>query len=270
MSMIEKTLINRIAATPTGLLVHTQEDDVAVEKLFNVDIITPDSRVKKMFFLATPNDLKELIVGALYSLNVIDSLYDVLAINLSQEKDNISLVVQLKKNILPQGVVSGVVTSSRGIPDGFNFEHKRCLKQNLKIDSNFLFQMNKELQARQTIFPLTGGTHAAGIFDPRGMLVFAEDIGRHNALDKAIGKCLLSGIDMSNCGVALSSRISFEMLTKSLRAGLQIILAASAPTSLVLQIAEENGMTLCGFVRDLRANMYTHPERIIDVYSEKD
>ncbi|MFA6408766.1 MAG: formate dehydrogenase accessory sulfurtransferase FdhD [Gammaproteobacteria bacterium] len=270
MSMIEEIIIKRIEATPAGLLVHTQEDDVAIEKLVKVKVSTPNSVAKKMCFLASPNDLKELVVGALYSLNVVDSLYDVLDINLSQEPNNILLAIQIKKNILPQGIADSVITSSRGIPDGFNCEQKRCVKQNLQIDSNFLFQMNKELQARQMIFPLTGGTHAAGIFDRNGIIAFAEDIGRHNALDKAIGKCLLSGIDMSDCGVVLSSRISFEMLTKSLRAGLQIILAASAPTSLVLQIAEEKGMTLCGFVRDLRANVYTHPERIIDVYSEKD
>jgi FdhD protein len=115
----------------------------------------------------------------------------------------------------------------------------------------------------QHIFRMTGGAHAAGISDSSGKIsAFAEDIGRHNALDKAIGKCLLGGLPMKSCAVALSGRVSLEMVTKSARAGIELIAAVSAPTSLAIEAAERWNITLCGFVRSDKLNVYTHSKRI--------
>ena len=111
----------------------------------------------------------------------------------------------------------------------------------------------------------TGGTHAAGVFDTNGRtLSFAEDLGRHNAMDKAIGKCLLDGLLTDGCGISLSGRASFEMVSKAARAKLELVASVSAPSSLAIEAAERAGITLCGFVRSGCANVYTHPERIDD------
>ncbi|MCM8884622.1 MAG: formate dehydrogenase accessory sulfurtransferase FdhD, partial [Candidatus Thiodiazotropha sp.] len=90
----------------------------------------------------------------------------------------------------------------------------------------------------------------------------AEDLGRHNALDKVIGASLLSGEGFEARGVLLSSRLSLEMVTKAVRAGLEIVAAVSAPTSLAIEVAERFGVTLCGFVRKGRLTVYSHPHRI--------
>jgi FdhD protein len=91
---------------------------------------------------------------------------------------------------------------------------------------------------------------------------FAEDIGRHNAPDKAIGKILLAGKTATGCGVVLSGRVSFEMVSKCSLAGIEVILAVSAPTSLAIDASSVRGITLCAFVRGGGATIFTHPERI--------
>lgn len=122
----------------------------------------------------------------------------------------------------------------------------------------------EQMRAGQAIFDETGGCHAAAIFDGAArVLAVAEDLGRHNALDKAIGTVLLERGSLAACGVVLSSRLSLEMVLKAIRAGLEIMVAVSAPTSLAIEVADRFGVTLCGFVRDTRATVYTHRQRIL-------
>ena len=100
--------------------------------------------------------------------------------------------------------------------------------------------------------------HGVGELD----LAAAEDLGRHNALVKVIGRCLLDGVDTASCGVLLSSRLSLEMVTKAARARFQLVAAVSAPTSLAVEVAERCGITLCGFLRGERCTVYAHRRRI--------
>ena len=133
----------------------------------------------------------------------------------------------------------------------------------LRISPEVFAPLMAQMGEGQEIFRHTGGSHAAAIFDHSGeVLAVAEDLGRHNAMDKAIGMVLLQRADLSNCGVVLSSRLSLEMVLKAVRSGLQIMLAVSAPTSLAIEVADKFGVTLCGFVRDKRATVYTHPRRV--------
>jgi FdhD protein len=135
----------------------------------------------------------------------------------------------------------------------------------LRVPAETLRTASEAMRHRQVIYPQSGGTHAAGIFDAEGqVLAFAEDIGRHNALDKAVGKCLLAGRSTAGCGAALSGRVSLEMVTKCARAGLEIISAVSAPTSLACEAARRCNITLCATVRDNKATVFTHPQRILD------
>ncbi len=121
-----------------------------------------------------------------------------------------------------------------------------------------------DMRRQQSVFDQTGGSHAAAIFGPDGKIIaVAEDLGRHNALDKAIGLALLQRGSVAGCGAVLSSRLSLEMVVKAVRTDLEIVLAVSAPTSLAIDVARTFGVTLCGFVRDDRATMYSHPQRII-------
>jgi FdhD protein len=109
-----------------------------------------------------------------------------------------------------------------------------------------------------------GGTHGAALFDETGKAVtVAEDIGRHNAVDKAIGYCLLREIRLDDKILVTSGRASYEMATKAIRVGIPIAASVSAPTALAVQLAEDRGLTLIGYLRGKRMNVYTHPERLI-------
>ncbi|HEO71367.1 MAG TPA: hypothetical protein ENN80_08890, partial [Candidatus Hydrogenedentes bacterium] len=133
----------------------------------------------------------------------------------------------------------------------------------LRVAPERLRVMAETLRSRQVIFPQSGGTHAAAIFAAEGtLLAFAEDIGRHSALDKAVGKCLTLGCRTAGSSVALSGRTSLEMLTKCAQAGIELISAVSAPTSLAIRAAHQCGISLCAFVRDDRATVFAHPHRI--------
>jgi len=120
------------------------------------------------------------------------------------------------------------------------------------------------MRQRQAVWLATGGTHAAAIFDADGrVLVLAEDLGRHNALDKAIGQCLLAGRPLAGCGTALTSRVTLEMASKAARAGIELVAAVSAASSLAIEVTERFGITLCGFVRNGRATAFTHGRRLL-------
>jgi FdhD protein len=139
------------------------------------------------------------------------------------------------------------------------------VEDSLRLSPGFLVGLPEKLAGEQRLYPATRGAHAAGIFAAQGdFLAFAEDIGRHNALDKAIGKCLLEGRSMERCGVALSSRASFEMVAKAGRAGLELVAAVSAPSSLAVEAAEMLNITLCGSIKGGKADIYTHRRRIIE------
>lgn len=134
----------------------------------------------------------------------------------------------------------------------------------LRLDPARFDAIMSAMRQRQAVWLATGGTHAAAIFDGDGhVLVMSEDLGRHNALDKAIGTCLLAGLPLAGCGTALTSRVTLEMASKAARAGLELVTAVSAASSLAIEVTERFGITLCGFVRNGRATAFTHGWRLL-------
>ncbi len=126
-----------------------------------------------------------------------------------------------------------------------------------------LFALMDRLQESQAVFQATGGTHAVALASPDGkVFIAAEDVGRHNAMDKVIGRAVLTRQDLSGLVALLSGRISFEMALKCVRAGIPILAAVSAPTSMALELARELNLTTVGFMRNQRLNIYTAPERL--------
>lgn len=133
----------------------------------------------------------------------------------------------------------------------------------LRLASTEFSRLMQQMQAGQLVHQQTGGCHGAALFDNGGNITaIAEDLGRHNTLDKVIGLALLGSEKVSGAGVVLSSRLSLEMVVKAIRSGLEIMIAVSAPTSLAIEVADKFGITLCGFVREGGATVYTHAHRV--------
>jgi FdhD protein len=133
-----------------------------------------------------------------------------------------------------------------------------------RVPAAAISAMPQTLRRSQRVFDATGGLHAAGLFDLDGrLLLMAEDVGRHNAVDKVTGRMLLEGrLPLDGAMLQVSGRTSFELVQKALLAGVPLIAAVSAPSSLAIDLAREAGITLCGFVRGESFNIYAHPERI--------
>jgi FdhD protein len=132
------------------------------------------------------------------------------------------------------------------------------------VSSDVIASLPDRLRGSQSVFDATGGLHAAGLFDRSGTLqLSAEDVGRHNAVDKIVGRTLLEGRHPLDSSILLvSGRTSFELVQKALLAGVPMIAAVSAPSSLAVDLAVESNITLCGFVRGPRFNIYSRADRI--------
>lgn len=210
-----------------------------------------------------------LTAGFLFTEGIIDGMSDLASMEVCGNDSSI-IRVRLKRPELIQPRRKNVVMGSscgvcggREAVEGIAADLKP-VSRNLRLNPEQFSQVLSAMRELQTVFGMTGGAHAAAVFDRNASIVaVAEDLGRHNALDKVIGKCLLNSIDLAACGVLLSSRLSLEMITKAARAGFEVVAAVSAPTSLAIEIGERLGMTLCGFVRDGRATIFSHAGRIV-------
>jgi len=218
--------------------------------------------------LCTPQDTKALAVGFLFSEGVVGDLAEIMEIEPEPNRSDV-IRVRLTGKVAPNGGARRnlLIVSSCGACGGEDLD-KRIdaipgVADTLRIEGTLLRAVIDSLCNSQGLFAASGGAHAACLFDERGkILALGEDAGRHNALDKAIGKCLLESISTAGRGVALSGRVSLEMVGKCANAGIELIAAISAPTSLAIDVAERWNITLCAFVRETRATVFTHPARL--------
>lgn len=214
-----------------------------------------------------------LAIGFAYSEGLISSTRDVALLQCCD--DDPAVRMRLARPPAVESQRSMIVSSSCGVCGVTDVEGLLAALQpatdTLHVTADVIQSVLAEMKSRQVIFSETGGTHAAALFSDAGEIVsFAEDIGRHNALDKAIGACLLEERPTAGLGVALSGRVSFELVAKAARAGLELIAAVSAPTSLAVDAAEKCNITLCGFVRGDRMTVYCHPRRVRDAQHRGD
>lgn len=228
--------------------------------------------------MRTPGNDFELALGFLFTEGIIQNPQDIYKIHYCTElntKENLENIVrvELKPNLeidlsnLQRNFYS---TSSCGVCGKESIEaiKTNCPVQHLDvsihINPNTITQLPDKLRAQQSVFEHTGGIHACALFDTEGnLLLLREDVGRHNALDKLIGAALnLPAIQPNKTVLLLSGRASFELLQKAAMAGIPIVCAVGAPSSLAVQTAQSFNITLVGFLRNQRFNIYSTPERI--------
>jgi len=220
--------------------------------------------------MRTPGHDFELAVGFLFTEGVIRNRKEIERISYctsgrQPQKFNI-VTVRLKPKVAfdPLRLSRYVyTTSSCGICGKASLEQIRAtnpppLTSKPRLPEDYFLKLPEVMQRQQTVFARTGGLHAAALFDTTGnLVVLREDVGRHNAMDKLVGTLSLSDrLPASNSVVLVSGRASFELIQKALMAGIPILAAISAPSSLAIDLAREFGMTLVGFLREGRFNIY--------------
>ena len=222
--------------------------------------------------MRTPGNDFELAVGFLHTEGVIAGKADVATVRYcavpreEQHYNVVSVTVTRPLEFTPQR--NFYATSSCGVCGKASLEaiEVRCqpVAEGPVVEPGAITAMPDALRAAQRVFERTGGLHAAALFDPSGKLIeVREDVGRHNAVDKLIGAELLAGhLPLSDRVMLVSGRSSFEIVQKAATAGIPIICAVSAPSSLAVDAARRFGITLVGFLRGERFNVYTGAERI--------
>lgn len=217
--------------------------------------------------LCSPKNLEHLALGFLLSEGIIKEKSEINFITIDEEKraayvsllgDKENTTYFKEKRRAAKGCSGGTVFNTAS--DSTQYV---CLDNKLQIPyKNILYLMNSFTE-KSEVFQNTGGVHSAALSDGENILIFHEDVGRHNALDKVIGEAFTKGIDFSNKIILTSGRVSSEMLIKSAKRNISIMVSRSAPMDLALKIGKEINMTIIGFVRGQRMNIYTGKERII-------
>jgi FdhD protein len=255
-----------------------ERDQVAAEEPLQLSL---DGAPLSIVMRTPGNDL-ELALGLLLAERVIRSRGDVAGVRISAETGETEASLRVVADLVESNQVdvklrsgtgrrperSFLSTSACGVCGATTVESLALdfprLAPGPVVDAALLPGLAAGLREQQRIFETTGGLHAAGLFDTRGVLeLLREDIGRHNAVDKVVGRALLDGrLPLRDRLLAVSGRAGYEVVQKAVAAGIPILAAVGAPSSLAVATAERFGMTLVGFLRDDRFNVYTSPERI--------
>ncbi|MFQ5895422.1 MAG: formate dehydrogenase accessory sulfurtransferase FdhD [Nitrospinota bacterium] len=222
-------------------------------------VVVNDEELATM--LSTPVKLEYLVIGFLYFERVIASLRDIRSL----EVDSEDATAYVELNIPFRGPSKRVLTS--GCTGGITFHLDLSLYPPVNTQATIrpesLFPLMQQLYERTELYRTSRGIHAAALADPEeGVLFCAEDVGRHNALDKILGEALCRGVDTAGKVLLSTGRISSEMLRKGARMGVPFIVSRTSPTDLAIELAKRLGITLVGYLRHNSFNLYSHPLRM--------
>ncbi len=253
-----------------------EEDRVAVEAPLEFQLHHPALGMEPVSFgttMRTPGDDEWLAAGLLYGEGVVNRAADIEAVESSTRKPNVvnvrlhpsvPLELQAASRRFSAGSSCGVCGTT-GLDAAIARAAATRITTEQGIELSVLFELPQRMRRDQKRFGDTGGIHASALFDLQGnLLTVAEDVGRHNAFDKLVGENLMAGrVPFSGHAVLLSGRASYELVQKALRAGVAVLAAIGAPSSLAVNLAAASGLTLVGFLRDAQCNVYSNPQRLI-------
>ncbi|HET6544624.1 MAG TPA: formate dehydrogenase accessory sulfurtransferase FdhD [Chryseolinea sp.] len=223
--------------------------------------------------MCSPSNNVMLAVGLLYTEGILRKTSDIISVTEESDEQNkqaLSVNVNVHtealegKNLWNRSIASSASCGVCGTTEICDIYHKSpSLETTEKLDITCVPELLKEMRSRQSTFDETGGTHSAALFGIDGtMLSVQEDIGRHNAVDKTIGELFLSNTLEKADILAVSGRVSYEIVSKCAMANIPFLLAVSAPSSMAVEVCNEKGITLIAFCRENRATVYTNQQHV--------
>ncbi len=252
MEAFRKVKITRIRE----LMSEVTEDSVALEKKVRISV----NGKHALSLYCTPLMVREFVAGVVHNEGLISGQW-------CAERMSIEFGDEILVDIPSEGtLVEGERTITSGCAGGVTFSRE---SQDNRIADESVFRaetlraLYRDFQKRSEGYRLTGGVHSAALADEERVLVFAEDIGRHNAVDKIIGHCFLEHLSFQGKIMLASGRLSSEIVSKCSRCRIPVLVSRAAPTTLAVELAEASGMTLIGFMRGDRMNVYTGGNRIV-------
>ncbi|OXB15813.1 formate dehydrogenase accessory sulfurtransferase FdhD [Flavobacterium reichenbachii] len=278
---IKHVNIQRIDGTKISELLDTLSIEEPLE--IRISYGTDKERIQKNISVTmrTPGNDIELAIGFLFTEGIITSFEDIkeaypIKMNCLSQKQNI-VQIDLKENFSPNLMQTDrnfYTTSSCGVCGKSSIQSIKTVspfgnlvRPKVKIEASVFYHLPKKLRMAQSDFASTGGLHASGLFTTKGdLILLSEDVGRHNALDKLIGQSLMNkSLPLNEHILLLSGRASFELIQKAAMAGISIIASIGAPSSLAVELAQEFNITLLGFLKEDRLNIYSASDQTVIV-----
>lgn len=215
--------------------------------------------------IATPTMVRELVVGHLLGEGIISSLDEVEGVEVEPLRVDVDLRGDVDLDLIGMSRVDLITTACGSLSAPVRGDRLDSLRvsSGVSVDAERIWGMIRELNTRSRVYRETGGTHSAMLCAADGaVLSFAEDVGRHNAVDKVVGAGALGGVDFGGCVLVSSGRQSSEMVLKVARSGIPVIASVAGPLESGVRIADAAGITLVCFVRGRRMNVYAHGDRV--------
>ena len=245
-------------------------DQLAIEEPLEIQLrlggAGSQSQTSISVTMRTPGNDEELAIGFLFTENIIQTINQVADVKTASNGEN-TVLVTLRENEKPRLQKTErnfYMTSSCGVCGKSSIDAIKTTSvyqhtsADIQLEAEVFYSLQDSLKKQQPAFESTGGLHASALFDLQGnFIMLREDVGRHNALDKVVGAALLANkLPLNNTILLLSGRSSFELIQKASMAGIKIVAAIGAPSSLAVQLAKEFDITLIGFLRERRFNIY--------------
>lgn len=258
MEMAEKFIVQRV--TEEG----KQNREEMVTKELPLTIILNNHELVTL--LCSPHSLDYLAAGFLFTEGLIDSKDEIQKIMVDERRGVVRIETREDKGPADELLFKRVITSGCGAGSLYraaDIQNLGKVESQTQLSAAEIFDLVSEFQHHSQTFRDTGGVHSAALCDNKSILVFSDDIGRHNAIDKILGECLLKDITTDDRVIVTSGRIPSEILLKAAKRKIPILISVSAPTDLGVKLANELGITLVGFVRGKRMNVYANDWRVI-------
>lgn len=257
---------NELAKIP--ILKVTEESSSNVE-----DVVAREAPLTIIFnnqelvtLLCTPKDVNYLAIGFLSSEALLENKDDIKQISIDDVRGVVRVETKEEITMANELLFKRLITSGCGRGASFytaaDVQKRAKVESRTEISAAEVSSLVRDFQHHSELYKTTGGVHSAALCDTRNILVFNEDIGRHNAIDKIFGECLMKDIETDGRIIVTSGRISSEILLKVSRRNIPIIISKSAPTDLGVKLANDLGITLLGFARGKRMNVYTNSWRL--------